>query len=380
MRILIDSTQIPVERTGVGVYADQLIPRIASIVPAGDQLFLLLQSDDKYLRNLSALHDNVKPLVIPSSIFRNRLALAVYEQCILPWVLLTHRIDVVHSLHYTFPLLCPAKRVVTLHDMTYFLWPKMHTRGRRAVMSGFVKLAMRHAEGVLFVSESTRRDAEYLFGPGTNVRAVTPLGVDNAAFAGAEPDAIGGTLLRLGIERPYILFLGTLEPRKNIVRLIEAFNVLGPEFSSYRLIIAGKPGWHYEGILEAMENSANKSRILRLGYVSAKDKAPLIAGCDALVYPSLYEGFGLPVLEGMAAGAPVITSNASSLPEVAGDAAVIVDPSSTEQIAAAMRSLLSDQTLRTKLRMAGRQQAAKFSWERTASLTYAAYQQVSRGR
>jgi glycosyltransferase involved in cell wall biosynthesis len=376
MRILIDSTQVPVERTGVGIYADQLIPQIASIVPPQDRLFLLLQSDDAYLHGLVAAHPRVAALTIPSSIFRNRLALGVYEQCVLPFILLAHRIDVVHSLHYTFPLLSPCAQVVTLHDMTHWLHPGLHTRGRTIVMSRFARLAMQHAEAVLFVSDSTRKDAERLFGSGNNLRTVTPLAVDHAAFTDIQPAAIDETLARLGIERPYILFLGTLEPRKNIVRLIHAFDSLGKKFAQYKLVIAGKPGWHYEAILEAVENSPNKARILRLGYVAPEDKAPLIAGCDALVYPSLYEGFGLPVLEGMAAGAPVITGNASSLPEIAGDAALLVDPSSTEQIAAAMRSVLSDETLRARMRIASRRQAAKFSWGQTARTTYAAYRRL----
>jgi glycosyltransferase involved in cell wall biosynthesis len=378
MRILIDSTQIPLGRTGAGVYADHLIQQLGSLLQPDDRLFVLVQSDDIELGRRIDGHRNLSALVVRSSIFRNRLALAFYEQCILPWVLLFHRIDVVHSLHYTFPLLCPARRVVTLHDMTHTLYPEMHTRGRTIAMSTFAKLALRRAEGVLFVSNSTRKDAERLFGQGRNLRAVTPLAVDHAVFDDIDPTAIDGSLTRIGIDRPYILFLGTLEPRKNVERLVHAFDSLGPEYSNFRLIVAGKPGWHYEAALEAIENSPNKARIQRIGYVAPEDKAPLIAGCELLVYPSLYEGFGLPVLEGMAAGVPVITSNASSMPEIAGEAAVLIDPYSTEQIAAAIGSILSDENLRQRLRRAGKAQAAKFSWEKTASLTCAAYRELAR--
>lgn len=373
MRILIDSTPIPVARTGVGIYADHLIEELAAILRPVDRLFVLVQSDDTYLRNLIGRQPNLTAIVVPSSMFRNPLALAWYEQCVLPWILLARRIDLIHSLHYRFPLLCHCPRVVTLHDMTHSLWPEMHTRGRRMAMSKFATLALRRAEGVLFVSDSTRRDAERLAGRGNNFRAVTPLAVDRTAFDEFSAVVVRDSLVRLNIQQPYILFLGTLEPRKNLVRLIHAFESLGPEYAGYRLVVAGKPGWHCDATFDAIENSPSKARIQRLGYVAPEDKGPLIAGCSVLVYPSLYEGFGLPVLEGMAAGIPVITSNISSMPEIAGDAALFIDPLSTERIADAIRSVLSNTTLAQHMRDAGKLRAAKFSWKETARLTYAAY-------
>ena len=377
MRILIDCTQIPLVRTGVGLYAEHLLQQISLILQPEDRIYVLVQDDDRDLRDIVDAHQNVSSLVIPSSLFRNRLALAAYEQCMLPWILLYHRIDLVHSLHYTFPIVCPCARVVTIHDMTHSLCPEMHTFGRRVVMSGFARLAMRYAEGVLFVSDSTRKDAERLFGRGGNFRAVTPLAVDLEVFDSIDPESILETLSRLQLVTPYILFVGTLEPRKNISRLVEAFDSLGPQYSDYHLVIAGKLGWHYETALAAIENSPKKERIHRLGYVPSADKPALIAGCDLLVYPSLYEGFGLPALEGMAAGVPVITSNISSLPEVTGNAAILVDPSSVEEIAAAMKTVLSDHIHRERLRKAGREQARRFSWEATARLTYVAYLKLS---
>ncbi len=374
MRMLIDSTQIPLARTGVGIYAEQLIKELTLILRPEDILFVLIQTDDAQLQKLIAGQAYVRPILIPSYLFRNRLALAFYEQCILPWVLLFYHIDIVHSLHYTFPLICPCSRVVTIHDMTFLLWPEMHTRSRRIVMPFFTKMALRHAECVLFVSGSTQKDAEEMFGIGSNLRSVTPHGVDQAYFSPA-PMLIERTLSHLSIHQPYILFLGTLEPRKNLVRLIQAFESFA-ERCPHILVIAGGLGWNYEAALQSIERSSIKKRIVRLGYVSAVDKIPLIAGCDLLVYPSLYEGFGLPVLEGMAAGVPVVTSNTSSLPEVAGRAAVLVNPSSADEIAKAMHSVLSDKRYSDWLRQAGREQARKFTWVRTATLTYAAYRKA----
>lgn len=377
MRVLIDSTQLPLTRTGVGIYGERLIEQISSIARDEDEIFILVQSDDSRLRSLLASRANLLPIVIPSQIFRNRLALALYEQCVLPWMLLRRQVDVVHSLHYTFPLWSPCRRVVTLHDMTFFLWPDLHTRGRKIIFSRFIRLAMRQAEGVLFVSESTRTDAERLFGHGHNLRAVASLGIDDTSFANVPSSRIAEALSRLGIEGPYILFLGTVEPRKNIPRLVEAFHSLAKKYPRHALVIAGKLGWNYEATMNAISNSPYSGRIHRLGYVAPEDKQPLIAGCDVLAYPSLYEGFGLPVLEGMAAGVPVVTSNVSSMPEVAGSGALLVDPTSAEEIANAIDAVLSDDSCRSRLRQAGRIQAKKFTWEATARRTYAVYRELA---
>jgi len=339
-----------------------------------DVLFVLLQDDDSSLKEVISGHPNVHPLFIPSHFFRNRLALAFYEQCILPWLVLYYRIDLIHSLHYTFPLVCPCSRVVTMHDMTFFLCPQMHTLGRRIVMPFFIKTALRHAEGVLFVSQSTRNDAEKMFGTGDNLRSVTPLGVDETYFAVVSQQQVKDMLLRLKIKAPYILFLGTLEPRKNVLRLIQAFASIGEKHPQHILVIAGGLGWNYQPALDAIEQSSLKQRILRLGYIAAEDKIPLIAGCDLMVYPSLYEGFGLPVLEGMALGVPIITGNTSSLPEVAGDGALCIDVTSIEELENSIREILENASLRKQLILRARLQAQNFTWSLTGRLTYYAYQ------
>lgn len=378
MRLLIDSTQVPLARTGVGIYAEHLLKELIDLLPPEDVLFVLLQDDDVTLIEILSGRPNVYPLFIPSQFFRYRLALAIYEQCIVPWVLRYYRIDLIHSLHYTFPLACPCSRVVTMHDMTFFLWPQMHTLGRQIVMPFFIKMALRHAEGVLFVSQSTRNDAENLFGTGNNLRCVTPLGVDETYFAVVSQQQIKDTLSRLKVKTHYILFLGTLEPRKNVLRLIQAFELIGEKYPQHILVIAGGLGWNYQPALDAIEQSPLKHRIIHLGYIAAEDKIPLIAGCDLMVYPSLYEGFGLPVLEGMALGIPIITGNTSSLPEVAGDGALTIDTTSVEQIATAMNKMLSDHDYRNKLIQAAKQQARLFPWKRTAELTYASYLKVNK--
>lgn len=376
MRILVDFTQIPVGRTGAGIYAENLVREIPSLLGPDDLLFLLVQRDELILPSLFAQTRNVRILFISSHIFRNRLLLMLFEQFIFPWLLLVHHIDVLHSLHYTLPLWSPAARVVTFHDLTMLLWPQLHTRGRRLVMPIYMRLAWHLADGILFVSAATQRDAERLLGPRGKLRAVSPLGVNSDSFVRPSENQLQQGLSRLQIDRPYLLFVGTIEPRKNLVRLIHAFEIIAPLFPEHILVLAGKLGWDFDPVLEAIAASPLRGRMRHLGYISEEDKRTLLAGCAVLVYPSLYEGFGLPVLEAMAAGAPVITSNVSSLPEVAGDAALLVDPTSVDQIASAIRRLLGDPALAQHYRTLGSERAKIFSWSRTAAETYKIYETV----
>jgi glycosyltransferase involved in cell wall biosynthesis len=279
-------------------------------------------------------------------------------------------------LHYTFPVLAPSARVVTIHDTTYSLFPEVHTREKRIMMPLFTRMAVHHADGVLFISSSTRRDVEALFGKGNNTQVVTPLATDQPELDNVHPEDVQSALSSLGVRQPYILYIGTIEPRKNLVRLVEAFERVSEQHPDHTLVIAGRLGWKYSAILEAIERSPKRSHIKRLGYISYAEKLAMLQGCDALVYPSLYEGFGLPVLEGMAAGAPVVTGNSSCLPEVAGDGAVLVDVTSVRQIAEGIEAVLSNPGFRERLIQRGRRQASRFSWQRTAELTYAAYRQV----
>ena len=346
-----------------------------------DQLFLLLQDDEVVLPRMVAEMKNVRLLFIPSRLFRNRLILMLFEQLILPWLLLAHKIDVLHSLHYTIPVWAPSARVVTFHDLTMLLWPRMHTWGRRLIMPQYIRLAWRLADVILFVSAATRCDAEKLL-PSVKDRfnAVVPLGIRFESFSCPSADDLRSGLDSLQVNRPYLLFIGTIEPRKNLVRVIHAFEDIAPQFPEHTLILAGKLGWDFEPVLKAIAGSPLRERIRHLGYISDENKRILLAGCAALVYPSLYEGFGLPVLEAMASGVPLITSNVSSLPEVVGTAGLLVDPESVEQLAVAMLRLLSDPELARKLSALGRERARMFSWENTAAETFKAYRAAHEGR
>jgi glycosyltransferase involved in cell wall biosynthesis len=376
MKILIDFTQIPVKRTGAGVYAENLVRELPAFLQCGDQLVLLVQSDEETMPQLLRDVANLQILSIPSRIFRNRIVLMFFEQILLPWILIIHRIDVLHSLHYTLPLYAPASRVVTFHDLTMLQSPLLHTRSRRWIMPVYMRLAWRLADAILFVSASTEKDAERLFPPSQKCRAVTPLGVSDNAFVNVSASEIREWVTQFELTQPYLLFVGTIEPRKNLVRLIQAFEAIADQFPQCTLVLAGELGWDYEPVVQAATSSPVSHRIRHIGYVSDQARRVLLAGCSALVYPSLYEGFGLPVVEGMAAGVPVITSNVSSLPEVAGTAALLVDPTSVEQLSNAMKTLLMEPNLAKEYGRRGRERARTFSWSRTAAMTYRAYQAV----
>ena len=376
MRILIDFTQIPIARTGVGVYAENLVRELAPLLHPEDTLFLLIQDDELALPAILKASFGVDFVIIPSRYFRRRALLFIFEQTILPLILLQKRIDVVHSLHYTHPFLTRSRRVVTIHDFTFLLYPRLHTLSRRIIMPFFLRHAIRHAEALIFVSHSACEDSARLVPGGHALKAVIPHGVDSHFFEAPKAEDIRTALEKLNVRRPFLLFVGTIEPRKNIVRLVQAFESVADGHRDLTLVIAGKLGWDYADVLDAIDKSRHRDRIRRLGFITDAEKKALLNACDILVYPSLYEGFGLPVLEAMAARAPVVTSNTSSLPEVVGDAALCVDPLTISALASAISAILEDPGKKLTLQAAGEQRASIFTWKNTADLTYRTYDEV----
>jgi glycosyltransferase involved in cell wall biosynthesis len=265
---------------------------------------------------------------------------------------------------------------MVVHDLAYERLPDtaphMDDRWRRE-FDGW----LRRAAGVLVPSQSTKRDLVAAHRIDEARVHVTPLGVDMAAFAPAPPEAVDAVRRKYGIDQPYALFVGGIEPRKNLDALVRAFATTEP---GTRLVIAGGPvRWdpraldRLEAMIEKLPTGA-RARIVRTGYVNDREKVALMSGATMLAYPSLYEGFGFPVLEGFAAGLPVLTSDVSSLPEVTGDAAVAVDPRDERAIAAGLTQLFDDEDLRAMLSAAGLIRAARFTWEATARCTAQALQ------
>ncbi len=255
----------------------------------------------------------------------------------------------------------------TVHDLTSWIVPNLHTAETKAADRVFAEGVLRSAAGLICVSENTRRDAERILRLDPRKLTVIWPGVAESYGNAGEPEAQAAAAA-LGLRRPYFLFVSTIEPRKNLDGLLSAWLSLSSEFrKTYALVVAGMPGWHADATLQRLRQIGTEEPGVRyLGYVDEPWMAGLTAGARALVYPSFYEGFGIPVAQALAAGCPVIASGVSSLPEVAGSAGLLVDPHSSDEIAAAIRRLGESDSLCDRLRLAGRERAGLFSWQRAA--------------
>lgn len=370
MRVLIDCTQISRFKAGVGVYAINLVRELIEL-EADLRLWLLVQDDDPEF-----LFENERVTVVrvPARRFRRLPFRFLLEQTYIPWLCYKYRIGVGHSLHYSFPLIpLRARKVVTMHDMTSFNLPEVHTRSRGLYFRFFLRVSPRGADYLLFVSHSTQNDYRRMFRRTDDSCHVSMLGKGEEFHPNPDPQQVDNTLQRYGLKKPYILYVGTLEPRKNLARLVKAFALLVSEYPTHTLIIAGKKGWMYEELFDTVRATDMSERVKFLGFIPEKDKPHLICGVQIFAYPSAYEGFGIPVLEALSCGTPTLTSNVSSLPEVAGDAALLVDPASTGSISSALTRLMASPELRETLSLKGLAQADKFNWKITAKETYAAY-------
>jgi glycosyltransferase involved in cell wall biosynthesis len=270
---------------------------------------------------------------------------------------------------HVLPPIHPRSSLVTIHDLGYLHFPKAHPWHQRLYLDLSTRWNARNAAHLLADSKATRNDLVTTYGvPAKKVTVAYP-GSDESLAPVHDADAIEETKARYGIGGArYLLYLGTLQPRKNLARLVEAFARFTAHHASsgIQLVLAGKRGWLYDDLFEQMRRRGLDERVRFPGYVAEEDKAALLSGALAFVFPSLHEGFGIPVLEAQACGCPVVTSNTSSLPEVAGDGALLVDPGDTADIANAMERIATEPGLRDDLSSRGFANARRFSWETCA--------------
>ena len=277
---------------------------------------------------------------------------------------------------FTVPDALGLPSVVTVHDMTVFLYPAHHQPDTVAYVSQAIEAAANRAERILVDSKATQRDLLDQLPRLTGRVDVAYPGVDTSFFQNL--DACDGSPLtqKLGLNKgAYFLYVGSIEPRKNLERLIEAYATCAAAVD-IALVLGGLPRWKSDGVLERAGAYNGPGRILLPGFIADDELPQLYSNALAFVYPSLYEGFGLPPLEAMACGAPVITSRSSSLPEVTGDAAIYVDPENTEELACALDRIASDGALRNNLSAQGRARAAEFTWDQTAACVLASLKEV----
>ncbi|HDQ72093.1 MAG TPA: glycosyltransferase family 1 protein, partial [Chloroflexi bacterium] len=268
---------------------------------------------------------------------------------------------------HVLPIIHPPASVVTVHDLGYRYFPETHPWRQRLYLDLSTRWNARAAAHVLADSAATKADLATHYRVDPDKITVAYPGLDETLAPVRDPVRIAAVKARYGIGGDYYLYLGTLQPRKNLARVIAAFADLPPSIQAdASLVLAGKKGWLYDALFEQVRHLGLERNVRFPGYVAAEDKAALMSGALAFVFPSLYEGFGLPVLEAQACGCPVITSATSSLPEVAGDAAVLLDPHDTAAITTAMASLVADDEMRPSLIERGLANVRRFSWENCA--------------
>jgi len=299
----------------------------------------------------------------------------LWEQFIQPLVLLKEGIDLLHCMAFVAPLLVPCPFVVTVYDLSFLLFPQSFETLKRIYLSLFTRLSVRRAARVIAISHSTARDVQRLLGVPEAKVEVVYCGRDESTRP-LPSEEVAEFRHRKGLPSRFILFLGTLEPRKNLVHLVEAFSRLRSH--DVKLVIAGGKGWGYRELFARIERLGLEDRVLLPGFVPAEEKVYWYNAAELFVYPSLYEGFGLPPLEAMACGTPVIASRAASLPEVVGEGGLLVDPYDVNALAEAMEALLVDRALRSALMEKGLRRSERFSWDRAARETASLYRRALR--
>jgi len=309
----------------------------------------------------------------------NRPARILWEQTALPLAVYRRRADLLHAMAFVGPVSCPCPLVATVYDMTFVLFPEAFNRFNRSYLTTMTRATVQRAQRVIAISQSTKNDVVRLMGvPAERVDVVYP-GLE-PGFAPPSAVSIEEFRRRHGLPDRFVLFVGTLEPRKNVTNLVRAYASLRKMGAmSHALVLAGSKGWRYESIFAAIEQSGVSQYVIMPGYVARADLPLWYGAADLLVYPSLYEGFGLPVLEAMACGLPVITSNVSSLPEVAGDAGRLVHPEDVDGLADAMLRVVTDRDLHTDMARRGLARAAVFTQEAMARATLAVYHKTLSG-
>ncbi|MEP7198769.1 MAG: glycosyltransferase family 1 protein [Chloroflexota bacterium] len=304
------------------------------------------------------------------------LARIVWEQSALPLATFTERLDLLHALAFARPVVSRCPVVLTIYDMSFIRMPERFPSFQRRYLQWMTRYSARRAARVIVISQSTRNDVVAFCGvPAERVTTIY-CGIDEQ-FTPYSRAAVEQFRAAKGLPAHFILYLGTLEPRKNVAQLVRAYAALHRNGSEQpKLIIAGAKGWGYDDVFAAVEQCGAQNDVQFAGFV-AQDELPLwYNAADLFVYPSLFEGFGLPVGEAMACGTPAITSNVSSLPEVAGDAALTVAPDDTRALSDAIEHTLHDAPLRAQMRERGLQQAARFSWREAARQTAQVYEDV----
>ena len=356
MRIAVDARPLSVPIVGIGRYTLNLL----------EQMLFQDEDDTWYLYSDKPLifeFGERKKVRVRTGRVKNRLMSLVWSQIVFSFWARKDRIDLFWSPRHHLPVLLPSevKKVVSIHDLVWCYFPKTMMWQNRFLERLLMPISLKMADRIISVSKSTANDLTGNF-----------RGIEHKINVIPEAASMMDNLdIDSTVDQPYLLFVGTLEPRKNLKRLLRAFRkVIDNGIREYALIIAGGQGWSRDSLESVVEDLSLEKSVKVLGYVEDKTLHSLYRNAYAVVLPSLYEGFGLPLLEAMQYGTPVISANVSSMPEIVGDAGILVDPLSVEEISAAMIKLLSDRVLREKLSERSIEQASRYSWKDSAMKTH----------
>ncbi|MBD0373051.1 MAG: glycosyltransferase family 4 protein [Pyrinomonadaceae bacterium] len=374
MRIGIDGIPLASLRTGVGHYTFELAHALSLLSPSNQ--FELVSP----LPLLESVTGEIKQPNLRAVRLRLNKVLRPWWAVRLPLYISTSRMDVFHGTNFDVPLWNRCASVLTIHDLSLFLYQETHERRLVRRARRRMPLMVRSATMIITPSESVRREVCDLFGV-SRERVVAIPEAARSCFKPVPAEDAALTKKRLGIEDEFILFVGTIEPRKNLITLVRAFaELLRTTPLRPQLVIAGRKGWLTDEFFAYVRGMDGGERVRFTGYAGDEDLAALYSSCSVCVYPSLYEGFGLPTLEAMACGAPVISSRTPAIMETVGEAARLVPPQDVQALSQAIAELMLDDGARQRLSYEGLSRAAQFSWEKTAMLTLEVYSEARKMR
>ncbi|MHB9112513.1 MAG: glycosyltransferase family 4 protein [Thermoleophilia bacterium] len=361
MRIGVDISAIQTTKSGVDWYTHRVIEEMMDLLESDEQLYLFSNRETGF-ENYAASRRNV---TVVRSGFKYQ---EPWRQFILPLLLKRHQIDVCFFTNFVLSIAASCPMVLTIHDLSVWLYPRTHSLRNVVWARTLVPISTRRSRSIIADSNNTKLDIVRLIKARPSKVSVIHLGAPDECNPEPQPED-DEAMHHYGIIKPYILFVGTLEPRKNLNVLIRSFDRVAKSRQDIHLVLAGRRGWMAQAIFDELERRDLLGRVHITGYVREQYLPALYRQAAAFVYPSLYEGFGLPPLEAMSSGTPVIVSRSSSLPEVVGDAGLYVDPLNADEMARAMEAAVGDPELARSLRKKGLERAKLFSWKKTAEMT-----------
>ena len=388
MKIRFEATPIASEQlTGIGIHEKELCTAMIKSAPENEYEFTYFSARDrktkqKIMKTYESDNVRIRELSFMTSGFYRII------QCFLPipykWFF-RGKPDVTHFFNFLLPPGVKGKAVVTVHDLAFVRYPETVLLKTRKLLSLRLKSTLKRADRIFVASEFTGEELNEVYGVPREKMTVVYAGVDRDLFRPREESECADVLRKYGVKyKSYFFYLGTIEPRKSLKRLVNAYAAACERLKSEGKdipprVLAGKLGWYYEEIEKAIKSTGNSAGIITPGYLSDKEKAVLYSGAKAFLFPSLYEGFGIPVLEAMSSGVAVLTSNISSLPEVAGDCAVLCNPESESEISDGIYKLSVDGRLCEELSEKGYRRSDNFSWEKSAEVMLGEYRKLTEG-